>query len=495
MRTPARWRLRTRLLLVLVLITALGLTAFGVLSLLLLDRAQLQRVDSQLNLVATDLTAPTRPPPPRLPQPASEQVPSEFRLLFFDLSGTSIGQLGAASGPSTYPALPPMDLESVRARGDAPFTVPDRSTETQWRVSTFVRLPNEGQPAGGTAAVALSLADSEAISGRLRSVELVVGAGLLVGMSVLAALLVRVGLRPLTKMEHAAEAIAAGDLDLRVQGTDPLTETGRLGAAFNVMVGRLATALRQLEDSEQRMRVFVADASHELRTPLTTVRGYAELYRRGAGQDARALEVMGRIESAAIRMGVLVDELLLLADLDEERPLDLVETDLVVVTDDVVRDARSRSPDRVIRFSARTNSVAVIGDDHRLRQVVANLVNNALVHTSDPAEVTVTVFVEVANAAGEPPAAEAGGDLPPAPEYAVIEVADNGPGMSADVAPHVFDRFYQGTRSRSRTGSSGLGLSITAAILAAHRARIQLRTEYGNGASFRVLFPLAGHNP
>ncbi|NEW27722.1 sensor histidine kinase [Nocardia cyriacigeorgica] len=336
----------------------------------------------------------------------------------------------------------------------------------------------------------MSLATSDATAERLRTIELSVGAILLAAMTLLAAILVRLGLIPLTRIELTAEAIAAGDLDRRVDDTDPHTEAGRLGAAFNVMVDRQAQTMRQLEASEQRMRRFIADASHELRTPLTTVRGFAELYRRGGAQaDPEIRELMGQIEGAAIRMGLLVDDLLLLARLDEERPLDLTEVDLVGIAESVVRDAKTRAPDRTIRLLAGNGAPRVIGDDLRLRQVVANLVDNALVHAPAPATVTVRVSTSTGVPDTDPVAAEAGGDLPPASEYVVLDVADDGPGIPPDKAAHMFDRFYRASDSRSGTNGSGLGLAITAAILTAHRARIRLHTELGEGARFRILFP------
>ncbi|MCP2320116.1 two-component system, OmpR family, sensor kinase [Nocardia amikacinitolerans] len=486
---PRRWTLRTRLLAALMLIAASGLAAFGVLSVLLLDRSQLERVDAQLSVVAGDMAGQDRPPPPA-PAPGSPQVPSDFRVMFFDLRGDQIGRLGAPGQAGTVPELPPMDAAAVAARGAAPFTVPDQTnTSIRWRVSAAVQAPNSAQPEGGTVAVAMSLATSDATTERLRTIELAAGIGLLAAMVLIAAVLVRIGLRPLARIEHTAEAIAGGDLDRRVGDTDAHTETGRLGIAFNVMVARLSTAMRQLEDSEQRMRTFVADASHELRTPLTTMRGYAELYRHGGGDtESDVGKLMERIEAAAIRMGLLVEDLLLLARLDEQRPLDLAEVDLGAIAADVVADARTRAPAREIGVDVPPTPRYVVGDENRLRQVVTNLVNNALVHTPGATTISVVVRVQLSAAIHSEIAAEAGAELPDADEYLVLEVADNGPGIPRAKAPHVFDRFYQASKSRSHAASSGLGLSIVSAILTAHGARIQLLTTPGAGATFRILF-------
>ena len=488
LRAPTRWTLRTRLLLLLVVISALGLGAFGVASVLLLERAQMQRLDTQLGQIAAELSVTRRLPPP--PSADGPGVPSDFRVLYFDGRGDPTVWLGESPGAGTYPRLPAMDVLSVRARGDGAFTARDRADDTNWRVRTVVRPATEEQPEEGTAAVAMSLTDSEAISRRLHIIELMIGGALLLLVSVAAGVLVRVGLAPLTRMERTAQAIAAGDLDRRVPDDDPHTETGRLGAALNVMVDRVSAALRGLEESEARMRAFVADASHELRTPLTTVRGYAELYRRGAATDARALEVMGRIEAAAIRMGVLVEDLLLLANLDAERPLDPTAVDLAAVVRDVLRDARSRHPARGITLREQTGEVVVSGDEQRLRQVVTNLIDNAVTHTPDSAEVTVVVGVAPVSEVDVPVTAETGMALPEASRCAVVEVIDTGPGIPADAAAKVFDRFYQVNESRSRAGSSGLGLSIVAAVVRAHHGRVQLWSRPGAGARFRVVLPL-----
>ncbi|MET8877766.1 HAMP domain-containing sensor histidine kinase [Nocardia sp. NPDC004604] len=485
-----RLTLRTRLLLVLVAIAGIGMVAFGLLSIAMLDRALLDRVDEQLNHVASDMTSTKRPPPPPPSgAPEFEQLPSDFRLMFFDVVGRPIGRLGAPVELSTVPALPSMDAASVRARANTAFTVGDQKSDIRWRVRTVVQPATEWQPNGGTVAIAMSLATTEATTGKLRTIELAAGATLLIAISVIAAVLVRLGLRPLTRIEHTAEAIAAGDLDRRVAPTDPHTEVGRLGAAFNVMVTRLSSALRQLADSEGRMRAFVADASHELRTPLTSVRGYAELYRRGGAQDeAGVREMMRRIEGEAIRMGLLVDDLLLLAKFDQERALDLAEVDLVALAADVVRDAVTRAPDRDIGLDGPDAPVRVVGDEHRLRQVVTNLVNNALVHTPAEASVTVAVGIRAANTLVDPVAAEAGAAPPEVSEFAVLDVRDDGPGIAPENAPRIFDRFYRAAESRSRTGGSGLGLAIADAILGAHGARIQLLRTPGAGTTFRILF-------
>jgi two-component system OmpR family sensor kinase len=345
----------------------------------------------------------------------------------------------------------------------------------------------------GFAAVAMSLDSLESTIRQLVGIEFVVGSVLLVVLGSVAFAVVRLGLRPLTKIEHTAVAIASGELDRRIPETDVRTETGRLGRALNTMLGRLGSAMRHRERSEARLRRFVADASHELRTPLTSIRGFAELYRRGGATEKSDVDrLMGRIEEEAIRMGLLVDDLLLLARLDEQRSLDLAEVDLVVLAADAVHDVNAAEPARTVRLATPDGPVRVLGDEHRLRQVTMNLVTNAVKHTAAGTPVTVTVSAKRLNGSGGTPDATAGATLEGVAEAAVLEVRDEGDGIPPAAAPLVFDRFYRLDKGRSRkSGGTGLGLAITAAILEAHNGRIDLHTTPGSGATFRVLLPLA----
>jgi len=221
------------------------------------------------------------------------------------------------------------------------------------------------------------------------------------------------------------------------------------------------------------MRRFVGDASHELRTPLTTIRGFAELYRQGAASDAAAVQrLMGRIESESARMGLLVEDLLLLARLDAQRPLEREPVDLLTVASDAVHDAKAVAPQRVVRLEVLEGpgTPEVMGDEGRLRQVLSNLVTNALTHTPQDTAVTVRV-----------------GTLA---EQVVLEVADDGPGLSGEDASRVFERFYRTDTSRTRaSGGTGLGLSIVAALVSAHGGSVSVDSQPGQGATFRVLLP------
>ncbi|GAB4056175.1 sensor histidine kinase [Catellatospora paridis] len=334
-------------------------------------------------------------------------------------------------------------------------------------------------------------------------VVLAVGGLVLLGLGFAAYSVVRIGLRPLTNMEHAAAQIAGGDLTARVPDPDPHTEPGRLGLALNTMLGRIEAAVTARAASEQRLRQFLADASHELRTPLTSIRGFAELYRRGGAPPGPELdEAMSRIEQEAGRMGLLVEDLLLLAALDEERPLQQSRVDLLAVAADTVRDAHVRTPGRTVEL-AGFEPVGVLGDEHRLRQVATNLVANALQHTPADARVTLRVSHRGGEAADEPfelpvardsgpVVAAVGADLDPDLPVAVLEVEDTGPGVPPEHAARIFERLYRADPHRARShGGAGLGLAIASAIVKAHGGRIELSTSPGVGSTFRVLLPLA----
>ncbi|MEU1431725.1 HAMP domain-containing sensor histidine kinase [Nocardia sp. NPDC005746] len=482
-----RWTLRARLLVSVLVIATAGLAAFGVLTQAMLGRSELARIDGQLNGVARDLATESRPPPPPRPDEPVKGLPSTFQVLFFDSTGAPSGQIGVGGVELSLPA---MDKAAVAARGDRIFEVTD-SHGSPWRVRTVVQPPSRMQPLGATAAVVMPLDGYYATARELRTIEVVSGVVLVLVMAAVATWVVRVGLRPLSRIEHTAEAIAAGELDRRVEHTDDHTEVGRLGAAFNVMLERLSTSMRRLGESEARMRLFVADASHELRTPLTSIRGYAELYRMGgAANPGQVATMMRRIEDEAARMGLLVEDLLLLARLDEQRPLDLTDVNLSALAGDIVRDALARQPERVVRLRLPGGAVRVVGDEHRLRQVLTNLVGNGLVHTPATAEIDIRIATgTVPDAAGV--VAAAGADLRAGGPAVIAEVSDTGPGIPLEQAGHVFDRFYRVDESRSRAGGSGLGLAIVAAVLTAHGARIELLTRPGAGTLFRMVFPLS----
>ncbi len=369
--------------------------------------------------------------------------------------------------------------------GAAPTTV-DSDGHTTWR------MVSGELPGGYTVVVASDLRGDEAAIGRLVRIEVVVGLVVLTLLGAAGYVLVRNSLRPLAEVERTAQAIAAGDLAQRVPVGDDRTEVGRLSTALNGMLARIEAAFRAQQASEEaargsehRMRRFVADASHELRTPLTSIRGFAELYRQGAVRsDEDVARLMQRIEAEGARMGLLVEDLLLLARLDQQRPLAFAPVDLAEVAGDAVHDAKAVQPDRPVTLhldESLTDVPVVIGDEGRLRQVVGNLVTNALTHTPRDARVTVTV-AEAPDDAG----------------VLVLRVADDGPGMDPADAARAFERFYRADASRTRgddttaPGGTGLGLAIVNSLAAAHGGSVALDTAPGRGATFTVRLPRWG---
>ena len=317
--------------------------------------------------------------------------------------------------------------------------------------------------------VATSLDDVDSTLDRLLLIELIVTALVLVAIGVLALELVRLGLRPLDAMGETAAAIAAGDLSRRVEREDERTEVGRLGLALNTMLAQIESAFRAREASERKLRRFVADASHELRTPLAAVRAYAELFSRGAADrpDDLARSMTG-ISRESERMSVLVDDLLLLARLDEGRPLETKPVRLHELVREAVDAARAVEPERPVELTA--DEAVVIGDHDRLRQIIDNLLANARTHT--PPGTPVRVSVGNRNGAAE------------------IVVADSGPGIGSGQLAHVFERFYRADASRARaSGGVGLGLSIVAAVAEAHGGTVSAQSEDGSGATFTIALP------
>jgi len=385
----------------------------------------------------------------------------------------------------------------------------------------------------------VDLGDINGTIGQLAYIDLVVGGIVVVALAMVGIAIVRTSLRSLKDIEDTAAAIAAGDLSRRVPDSDPRTEVGRLGRALNMMLAQIESAFHARERSEasarrseERMRQFVADASHELRTPLTAIRGYAEYYRQRGGLDNGAHpaggpehdssgqpalnsaaadtapagspgsgddpdlpaglanaghltgpdmdRIMERVEQESSRMGGLVEDMLMLARIDEQRPIERRPVDLLTLTADAVQDARIVAPSRAIDLTVGTGTAfLVLGDEARLRQVISNLMSNALTHT--PAGSPISVRIHAGQQAGNPPVPSA-----------VLEVMDHGPGLAPEQASRVFERFYRADQARGRkTGGSGLGLAIVNALVAAHDGTVSVDTSPGRGATFRITLPLA----
>ncbi|GLW54204.1 sensor histidine kinase [Kitasatospora phosalacinea] len=483
----ARFSLRVRLLVLALLLVTTGLVVSDTLVLGTVRGQLVDRADEQLDRFADPLShrspskqstasvfSSTQTPGRR----TGQGLPSEYVVRYLAEDGSVLSvvrQPLSESDPA--PQLPALDRKGLTERLDEPFTASGpRSSEWRSMVKSLQGAAGSDPAAPRYVQVAVPLADVQSTISHLRTTFLTIGGAVLVGIAGLGALAVRAGLRPLRQLEAGAQRIADGDLSYRMPELPARTEAGRLSAALNGMLTHIETAFAARAASEQRMRRFVADASHELRTPLAGIRGFAELHRMGALQDVD--RAMDRIESEAVRLGALVEDLLLLARLDEERPLDLAPMDLRTLAADALHDLTALDPGRPVALTGPNGEGApqaapVLGDEARLRQVVTNLVGNAVKHT--PSGTAVRIGVGRAD----------GGCL--------LEVADRGPGLTEDQAAQVFERFYRADASRSRrageSGGSGLGLAIASALVSAHGGELTLRTAPGDGAAFRLSLP------
>jgi two-component system OmpR family sensor kinase len=458
--------LRARLLLVLAGLAVAGLLVADIVTYAALRSFLVDRVDRTLAASARTLQQPLgrRGFADQGDLAGLAELAPGVRIQTRDPNGDVVGSTvlsGAAGGGE--PLLP-----ARLPAGESNFTVGSRGGGAGFRVLSV--------PVGfrGTLVLAAPLDDVAATSRRLVLVELIVSLLVVAAIVGVGWWLVRVGLLPLTRIGDTAAAIGAGDLSRRVEtGAGPRTEVGRLASSLNAMLGQLEAAFAARTASERRLRRFVGDASHELRTPLTAVQAYAELFERGARERPEDLaRAMAGIERESKRMGELVDELLLLARLDQGRPLERADVDLAAVVRDAVDAARAVEPSRSWSLDV-PDRLEVVGDETRLRQVLDNLLGNVRSHT--PA--TAPARVRLSRRDGS----------------AVIEVADAGPGLSAEAAARAFERFYRADPSRSRDhGGSGLGLAIVAAIAEAHGGRASVESRPGEGARFSVSLP-TGH--
>jgi two-component system OmpR family sensor kinase len=479
----ARTPLRVKLVLAVLALSAIVLLVVGLAATAALRNYLAAQDDERLQSTLEQVVRQIDRPGPAV---GTVFVPSGAFSDLLNAAGESISDENNTIGDSV-PDLPVLDAAEVRRRAGEPFTVGSvDGIGGDWRVAAQAISGNR------SVVVAIDLTETHRTVERLIVLELVLGGVSLVLLAVVASYVIRRSLRPLEGIGAIAEGIAAGDLTRRVPDLDQRTEIGRLGASLNGMLARIESAVRERQDaaaqaqtSEQRMRTFVADASHELRTPLTSIRGFAELYRQGAVREPDEVpRVMERIESEARRMNVLVEDMLLLARMDERRPMTMRPVDLLPLATDAVYDARAVAPDRDIRvvpgpgLGPDEPGAIVQGDEVRLRQVIGNLLSNALVHTP----------------AGSPVEVHVGNDFGPPGRRVVVAVADHGPGISPDHAARVFERFYRTDAARSRVhGGSGLGLAIVAAIVDAHGGTVDILTTPGGGATFVVR--LAGVDP
>ena len=464
--------LSTRLVAVVTGLLVVALLLTGAVTTALLQRVLVAQIDDDLRGVSRDPNA-LRGVVFASQDRGPGGVPSEYLVQLTAADGTVLERLRSPNQGEVE--LESITLARAKAEGGEPFTLGGDVRG----VAVPARL-QDGQV--GVVTIAQPLAPVERAVSAVAAWFVLVGALVVVACATLGAAAVRRAFRPLREVEAVATAFGGGDTSRRVDAAPPTTEVGRLGRSVNAMLDRIETSLAAREASENRMRRFVADASHELRTPLAAVRGFAELHRIGAVTGPEEVDVaFRRIETEAVRMGGLVDDLLLLARLDEQRPMAAEPVDLLVLAADARHDAGALAPDRDVDLvgpvdGAPPAPAPVVGDDARLRQVLGNLLANALRHT--PAGSPVQIGVGVRE-----------GPVP----LALLRVVDHGPGVPAEDAERVFERFFRADPSRARHqgGGSGLGLAIVAAIVTAHGGAVRLVPTPGGGATAEVVLPLA----
>ncbi|MWA14631.1 HAMP domain-containing protein [Streptomyces sp. BA2] len=490
--------LRTRLLCLATALVATGLLAAGAVVSTTLHGYLEGRVDARLQTTAQIAARIT--PPPGTESPQNVRVLSSFE----DTTVSYVDDTGAAhstfdsttAAPGGGPQLPDLDRDAVLDRSGQPFTVSARDGDHRWRAVALTRpdqlIESADQPAGnGSVVIATSLDEVDRTVQKTRTVSLTAGGVLLAVLALVGWFAIRSGLRPLTRIEDTAEAITSGDFSHRIPETaGSQTEVGRLTTCLNRMLDQIDTAFRARAEAESRMRRFFADASHELRTPLVGIKGYTDLYRMGASQTRQETDhIMTRIAEESGRLTRLVGDMLLLARLDEAAqgpalgigpapafPLERAPMDLRTLAADALHDVRALDPSRPVTLTGpdggRPATAPTLADEERLRQVVTNLVGNAVAHSPDGTPVRIGVGVKDG--------------------LAVLEVADRGPGLSPEERLRVFERFYRADASRSRTtgAGAGLGLSIVHSLVTAHGGDIEVDTAPGEGCTFRVRFAL-----
>lgn len=396
------------------------------------------------------------------------RVPTSTSVTLIDPFGNIIGGIGGDLNTNQIndyvKGLLPGEIAS---HGDKPFTI--EAPGADFRVVTQV-LPS----ALGSVVVAQSLTDFDKTTHRVGLVLFFIYLLVLIVIAFASRQVIRISLKPLEDVEETAELIAAGDLSARLPDAKPDTEVGRLVLSLNQMLARIEESFAIKEESENKLRRFIADASHELRTPLTAIRGFAELHRQGAVPNGEPTkELLGRIENESVRMGSLVEDLLLLARLDQSRQMEMKPVNLSKVLSECVASARAAGPTHPITISSTIDEAFALGDETRIYQVITNLLTNARVHTPIGTSIEVT--------------------LDQSDDGLTIAVTDHGNGLSKDDQARIFERFFRVDPSRQRNSSegSGLGLSIVDAVMRAHGGRVSVTSEDGKGATFTLFFPLA----
>jgi len=487
MRNPlATWSLRRRLTLGILLLTAAGYVISGVIAQQALKGYLLHQVDSQLvalsggslprvaafGIADTDDWEENREErrkngPLRIGTPL-QRIPTSTSITLLDSDGVVLAELGGdlnSSPIANY--LGGLSMGDVAALNGEAFTV--EGTRDDFRAIAVV-LPS----GAGSVVAAQSLGDLNRTIDRLGLLFLLIGLLLLTLIAGATRLVVRIGMRPLKDVEVTAGEIAGGNLSVRMPDANPDTEVGRLVTALNAMLSRIESSFAARLESENRLRRFVADASHELRTPITAIRGFSELYRQGAIQEGEPTKnLVARIEGESVRMSTLVEDLLLLARLDQAREMEMKPLNLVEIAETVVSSARVSAPNHLIEFDHPGQEIFILGDASRVHQVIANLLANASVHTPSGSKINLSISQDASGVH--------------------VSLSDNGPGLSLDAQSKIFQRFYRADPSRARVDGegSGLGLSIVDAVMRAHGGSVSVQSELGQGATFTLFFPIS----
>ena len=476
-RTPlSLWSLRNRLILASVVLASFAIIASDFAANAALRTYLISQVDDQLiNISNTSLNrldragiAPLEDDDKNSPFKILEPlrgVPTATSITLLDTDGNLIGQVGGELGGKNF-AVTGMKINEVSQYKNRPFTIEGKDGQPD------IRALAQMLPTGmGSVIVADSLEKVDKTLSQLRFLFLILGLIALIAIAMAARWIIALGLKPLEAVEDTAEAIASGDLSARLPAAKPDTEVGRLTTSLNTMLSRIEESFTARVESENKLRRFVADASHELRTPLTAIRGFAELHRQGAvvGDD-KTKELINRIEKESVRMSSLVEDLLLLARLDQSRELAKEPVDLNTLITEAVASARAAGPNHPIEIKLEASEIFVLGDSQRIHQVIANLLANARAHTPNGTQISITAMQGVSET--------------------TIAVSDKGPGLSKADQDRIFERFYRADPSRVRNSGegSGLGLSIVDAVMKAHGGYVSVKSDVGQGATFTLHF-------
>ena len=475
-RLPHSLSLRTQLVVVTSVLIALAIAVTSLVAISALRAQMVHQLDEEMKASSSSLVSSIG-----TSQTRQDGAVGSYRVYILDQRGNVLYSVaGADQQAENEPVLTGWDSEKVKKYHETGTTVNSRTGSNDWRIMP-ISLESSTNGEASSMVIALPLKQTNQVVALVGVLTFAFGLATLAAAIAMTWVIVTRTFEPLARVEQTAAKIAAGDLSQRIEDYNPSNEIGNLAISLNTMLAQIESSFNAQAKSEAKMRRFVGDASHELRTPLVSIRGYSELYRQGAlPNDEAVATAMGRIESESKRMGQLVEDLLTLARIDERRESKLAPFDLFHLAVDASNDAYATSPDREVSLVGLTNDMAptsapVIGDESRMRQVVANLLTNAMRYT--PAGTPLEIAVGVRE------------DVPGYP-LSVIEVRDHGPGIHGEDRERVFERFYRTDTSRSReTGGTGLGLSIVAAILEQHDGSVHIEETSGGGATFVISLP------